>query len=162
MKYFTKEWCFSDLDDSEIDRISESYRDYIEDTYKRLPFVLKILAKNLNLHDGRLIKVSFIKDEGCLLLDGIFGDLQMGYFFLEIRYLGISGLSEDVLNKIFKNQELEILSDEIEFIYDKHFSHKMLFSSKNDIDLQFTDIQIVIRNATPKDYKKYSCHFDIV
>lgn len=162
MKYFTKEWCFSNLGDYEIDRISKSYKDYIDSTHAKLPFVLKILAKSLNLHDGRLMKVSYIQNEGSLLLDGIFGDLQTGYFFLQIRYLGVSGLSEEVLRAIFKDQVLEILSDEIELFSENYFSHKMLFSSKNEIDIQFKDIQIGIRTATSKDYKKYACHFEVV
>lgn len=161
MKYFTKEWCFSDLDDHEIEKRLTSYRNYISNIYKNLPFALKLLAKNINLHDGRLMKVSFIQDENLLLLNGIFGDLQNGYYFLEIKYVSISGLNTEELTSIFKDQEIVILSDEIEFFSDNFFSHKMLFSTKKDINIQFKDIQIVIRNATPKDYKKSCCLFEI-
>ena len=108
------------------------------------------------------MKVSFIQNQGSLLLDGIFGDLQTGYFFLEIRYLGVSVLSEEILRSIFKDQVLEILSDEIEFFSENHFSHKMLFSSKKEIDVQFKDIQILIRNATSKDYRKYPSQFEVI
>jgi hypothetical protein len=162
MKYFTKEWCFSDLNDREIDKRLVSYKDYISKIYEKLPFALKALSRNLNLHDGRLMKVIFNQKENALLLEGIFGDLQSGYYFLELKYIGISGLSTELLASCFRDQEIQVLSDEIEFISQNHFSHKFLFSTKRDIDIQFNDLQIGMRNAMPKDYKKTCCLFEII
>lgn len=162
MKYFTKEWCFSDLDDHEIEKRLKSYREYIGNVYEKLPFVLKILSKDINLHDGRIKKASFIKDQNIFVIEGVFGDLQSGYYLLEIKYVNISKLSEDVLVSVFKDQEIEVLSDEIEVFPENYFSHRMLFSTKKEINMAFKDIQIVIRNAAPKDYTKSYCQFKVI
>ncbi len=162
MKYFTKEWCFSKLDDQEIEHRLKSYRDYIQDIYKKLPFVLKILVQNINLHDGKLEVVFFNKDEKILMLKGIFGDLESNYFILEIKYMSVCNLSVDLLASVFKNQELEILSDEIEVFAENLFSHRILFSTQKDIDIQFEDIEVKIQSASPGNYKKLCCKFEII
>ncbi len=162
MKYFTKDWCFSKLDDQEIEQRLKSYRAYIQDIYKKLPFVLKLLAQNINLHDGKLEIVSFSQDKKFLMLKGVFGDLELNYFIFEIKYLNVSNLDVGLLASIFKNQEIEILSDEIEISAENLFSHRILFSTQKDIDIQFEDIEIKIQNATPKSYKKLCCQFKVI
>lgn len=162
MKYFTKDWCFSNLDDDEIEKRLKNYRTYIHNVYKKLPFVLKNLIKTINFHDGKLEKVSFIQNKRTLILKGVFGDLEVGYYFLEVKYLKVSNLEIDFLDSVFKNQEIEILSDEIEVLNENLFSHKILFSTKQDINIQFQDIKITIQNAKPKDYKKLHCHLKII
>lgn len=162
MKYFTKEWCFSKLDDQEIEQRLKSYRTYIQGVYKRLPFVLKIFVQNINLHDGRLEIVSFNQDKKKLMLRGVFGDLESGYSILEIKYLNVSDLNLDLLGPIFKNQEIEILSDEIEVLAENLFSHRILFSTQKDIDILFEDIELKVQNATPANYKKLCCQFEVI
>lgn len=161
MKYFTKEWCFSKLDDDEIEQRLQSYRNYIESIYKQLPFVLKLLVQSINLHDGRLKVVSFSPEKKKLVIRGVFGDLESNYFILEIKYLMVSNVSIDSLLCIFKNQELEILSDEIEVLAKNLFSHRILFSTQKDIDIQFQDIELTVQNTSPESYKKLCCEFKI-
>lgn len=162
MKYFTKEWCFGEIDDCKIEALSKSYKKYINNIYEKLPFVLKLLSRNINLHDGRLMKAIFNHEENSLLLEAVCGDLQSKYYFLEIKYYGIYNLKDKVLMSIFKNQEIEILSDEIEFFSDEYFSHKMFFSSMKDIDIRFKDLQIIFRSATSNEYKKCLCLFEVI
>jgi hypothetical protein len=162
MKYFTKDWCFSKLDDQEIEQRLKSYRDYIQEIYIKLPFVLKLLVRNINLHDGKLEVVSFIPDKKALIIKGVFGDLELGYSVLEIKYLMVSNVNVDLLISIFKNQEIEILSDEIEILTEHLFSHRILFSTQKDIDIQFKDIEIKVQNSTPKNYKKLCCQFKVI
>jgi hypothetical protein len=161
MKYFTKEWCFSKLDDQEIEQRLKSYRDYIQVVYKKLPFALKLLVQSINLHDGRLQVVTFNPDDKILTIRGVFGDLEVNYFILEMKYLMVSSLDLDSLMYVFKNQELEILSDEIEVLEKKMFSHRILFSTQRDIDIQFQDIELTVKNSHIEDYKKVCCQFKI-
>jgi len=162
MKYFTKDWCYSNLNDHEIEKRLKDYRTYISSIYKKLPFVLKVLVQNINVHDGRLKSVCFVQDKKLLSLNGIFGDLESGYFFLEIKYLKVSNPDVDLLTSVFSNQETVILSDELELLTEGLFSHRMFFSTKQDVDIQFNDIEITIKNATPKDYKKLCCQFKVM
>ncbi len=162
MKYFTKDWCFSKLDDQEIENRLKSYRDYIQDVYKKLPTVLRMLVEHINLHDGKIALVVFNSEKKELLIRGVFGDLEVGYFFLSIKYLMVLNLDFNLLNSIFISDKLDVLSDEIEYLGDSYFSHRMLFSIKKDIDIQFKDIELEIQNANPRDYEKVRCQFKTV
>lgn len=159
MKYFTKEWCFSNLDDREIKKRWNAYKKYIDGIYERLPYVLKILARHLNLHDGRVKNVNFYKNKSVLNINGVFGDQQVGYFFLDIKYFDVSNLNDNKIKSIFNSIKVEVLSDEIEFLTENLFSHRILFSTKQDIDIQFRDVEISISSAFYKDYEKGLCKF---
>ena len=160
MKYFTKEWCFGDLDDDVVEERLEKYREYIKNIYSGLPFVLKILAKDLNLHDGIIKKITYSNTK--FMLEGIFGDLQIGYFFLKIKYLNIFPIFNSHLISVFKNKTLEILSDEIEIVQEGHYIHKLLFSTKQEIEIAFKDLAIEIRSSSPQNYKKKLCKLKII
>ncbi|MBI2742619.1 MAG: hypothetical protein HYX48_01730 [Chlamydiales bacterium] len=160
MKYFTKDWCLSEVEDYKIEERLKSYEQYIDSVYESLPFALKILARNVNFHDGRLEKITVIQNERKLILKGIFGDLEVGYFFLEIKYLGVTNLDPGLLFLIFEKQEVEVLSSEIEVLEGNLFSHRMFFSTKKDIDIQFCDVEIVIQNASVADYRNSLCQID--
>ena len=71
MKYFTKEWCFSDQNDEEIEYRATSYKEYINKIYKDLPFVLKILSKNVNFYDARINNITLFSDQDVLILNGV-------------------------------------------------------------------------------------------
>ena len=162
MKYFTNEWCFSRLDDDQIELAITRYNTYINQIYQTLPFVLKIMAKQINFHDGILSYACYAQDQNILILKGIFGDLQIGYFFLEIKYIDTINLKPDLLNSIFDKQLIEILSDEISKDSEGIYAHKMLFSTNSEIDIQFKDVQISIQNANPKEYKKNQCELKFI
>jgi hypothetical protein len=162
MNFFTKEWCFGDLDTKKSEDILKKYRSYIRDIQFKISFPLRVMATNLNLHDGILNKVCFSLERRVLILQGIFGDLQTKYFFLKIKYKNISDLNSDDLINVFQNQVAEILMDEIEVVSDTIFSHKIIFSSKKEIDLRFEDVEISIRNADALYYKKQVCSLEII
>ena len=80
MKYFTKEWCFGDLDEKEINNIVKKYKAYIKSEYSKFPFVLKVLSSNINLHDGIVRNIIFDQNNNFVRTSEIFGDLEVGYF----------------------------------------------------------------------------------
>jgi len=162
MKYFTKEWCFGNLKESMIQETEDRYRGYIKSIYNRMSFSLKILYNNINMHDGIIRKVSFFKKSKTLIMQGVFGDLEVGYFLLSIKYNNVSKVDRKLLVKIFENKEAEILSDEIEYLSDGNISHKMIFSTKKEIDIQFEDIELDIRNAISSDYDQIPCALEFL
>lgn len=158
MKYFTREWCWSELSDKVIDKISKDYEKYIDSIYITLPFTLKMIAKKINLHDGIISTVSLSSSEGNLILSGIFGDLEVGYFKLEIHYKNIFDFDLDRTILFFSGKEIEILRDELEVISNsRYFVHRFIFSSKAEFKICFRDCYLKIGNATSKDYKKIPC-----
>lgn len=162
MKYFTKEWCFGFLSDSETEMILNNYEEYLSAIYNELPFVLKIIAKNISMHDGILEKAIFFEHEKNLILEGIFGDLQSGYFFLSAKYSNVRNMSKEVLVNLFDKKKLEIIRDEIELLSPNTYSHKIIFSSKIEIDVIFSDIQLNIKNSSQLHYKSQNCILEFI
>jgi len=150
MKYFTNDWFFSKLSDDNIEAISVRYWGYIDSVFEELPFALKVLSKYVNLHDGIVVESIFDDKLRVLKLELFCGDLQSGYFLLQLRYSVISAQSKN-LEKIEKF--LEIFTDELEMIDHNHFNHRLLLSNKAEIQIGFSDISINIINKTPEDYE---------
>ena len=96
MKYFTKKWCFVELKDKEVDSIYEKYQKYISEIYLKLPVTLKILVKDLLLHDGLIKKIIYFKNQRKIEIEGIFGD-----FIIQIISVPISALAENPPNYYF-------------------------------------------------------------
>jgi hypothetical protein len=95
MKYFTREWCWSELNDKLIDKISKDYERYIDSIYIKFPFTLKLLTRKIKLHDGIISTISISSSQRTLSLSGIFGDLEIGYFKLEMHYKNIAEFNLD-------------------------------------------------------------------
>lgn len=151
MKYFTNDWFFSKLSDDDMEEISSRYWGYIDSVFEKLPFSLKVLSKQINLHDGVVLESTFDKERHILNLEIFCGDLQTGYFLLQLHYSGISEHSKN-LEKIEKF--LEIFTTEIEMIDHNHFNHRFLLSSKEEVKIEFLDVSINIMNKTPRDHKE--------
>jgi len=161
MKYFTKEWCLGKLSDNKVNRILNDYNNYIKNIYEKLPLPLKLLTKNMYLHDGIITNVIFFKDKLSIELSGIFGDLQFGYYKLDIKYFNIDYIENEILKNIFFNKNIKILSDEIELLINDRFSHKFFFDTDKEIEIIFSNIKICISDASKKDYKNVICKVDI-
>lgn len=157
MRYFTKDWCYSVLNDKQIEEIKLEYERYINAIYPTLPFVLKLFTKTIHFHDGVIKKVLFSQDLKFLILEGLFGDLQAGYFVLEIKYIRVSPLDIDLLYSTFDEQKVEVLSDEIECISDNRYAHRFLFSTNNEFEIVFEDIKMSITSIDAKHYARNVC-----
>lgn len=153
MKYFTNDWFFSKLSDDDIEEISGQYWGYIDSIFEKLPFSLKVLSKYVNLHDGIVVESNFNEEKRALKLELFCGDLQCGYFLLQLHYSGISGHSKN-LGKI--ENFLEIYTDELEMIDHNHFNHRILLSNNTEIQVGFSDVSINIINKRPEDYENIS------
>ncbi len=157
MKYFTKDWCFGKLDDKEYENVERNYQKYIENIYEDLPATLKILIKNINLHDGIIKKVTFLKKENLFELEGIFGDLNFGYFGLTLKYYEIKLLSQDLLKSIFENKNLEILSNEIEKLNRQKYSHQIIFDNGHEFEIEFKNLELRLINESSESYQRVNC-----
>jgi hypothetical protein len=161
MKYYTKDWCFGKLSDEEIEKMDQKYNFYINKIYSKLPFTIKLLAKEINLHDGIVKKIKLSPRINVLFLEGIFGDLQTGYFSMEIKYIDIKEIDSTTFAGL-KDKKIEILSHEFEAVSDKRYVHRMIFSPGDELEIVFSDISINIQNLEPTAYKKSECSFDVL
>ena len=160
MKYFTQEWCWGDLNDTQIKQIEKKYDDYINCVYSRLTFPLKLLANRINLHDGIVKKLKFFFSKKKLILFGIFGDLEVGYFYLTIEYIGIKNVDPDVVFRVFAKKKIEVIRDEMEILKnsnDECFVHRFIFSNKSEFQVEFIGCNLKIESASEKDYRNKFC-----
>lgn len=160
MKYFTRQWCWGDLSDKKVKEISEKYDHYISCIYSKLVFPLKLLAKNINLHDGMIEKLTISPSKENLTLYGVFGDLEIGYFNLKIEYEKIKDFDLDATFCTFINKKMEVTRDELEVVEKNKgviFVHRFLFSNKSEFQIKFCDCNLKIESANAKNYRKKFC-----
>ena len=160
MKYFTKEWCWGGLDDDQVDEVLNNYGKHINEIYSKLPVSLKIITETISLHDGILKEVIISKKRRSLFVFGVFGDLQVGYFSLRIEYENVHEDDFYFAEDFFKNQNLEIIRDEIDLFKGSHrvgFIHRFIFSNKSEFQIRFDNCSLFIKNASQKEYIKKKC-----
>ncbi|MCB1108633.1 MAG: hypothetical protein KDK44_03170 [Chlamydiia bacterium] len=141
MKFFTPE---CDIDDDLWEERSEAYDAYIDSIYTSLPWPVKVLAAGVDLHDGFFSKAIFSQQKRQLELEGVFGDLEMGYCLIHLIYIDCSASS---LSDVFDGSRQEIIFDEVESLGDHRFAHRMRFDSGKDLDLEFSDLEIKIKST---------------
>lgn len=150
MKYFTPYW-HGDIPEEEVIRIRDSYWQYIENISEKLPFPLRMLAKQINLHDAVITKFSYNAKEKSVFLQAYGGDLQVGYFCLDCNYSGVKKYWNS-LGESSSLIQMEILSDEIEILQPQCYSQKFLFVEHNEMEIIFEDLSISLCTIDPKDY----------
>lgn len=155
MKYFTPLWYGEVLDeelsDEEATKIRDSYWEYIENISEQLSFPLRMLAKQINLHDAVVTKFCYNSKEKSVFLQAYGGDLQVGYFCLECNYSGVS----KYWNSLGENGSLiqkEVLSDEIEMLQPQCFSQRFLFKKLNEMEIVFENVSISLCTINADDY----------
>lgn len=86
MKYFTPAWHRGDLDDEASNRAFEDYQRHLTSLLPNLPPEVRRLATRINIHDGLLWEVAVNLEMDTLRLTLRCGDLQVGYFDLDLEY----------------------------------------------------------------------------
>lgn len=149
MKYFTKEWFFSRLGEVDMEKIAEQYWNYIDSVFEKLPFALKMLAKSVNLHDSIVIASVLEEKSRILTLELFCGNLQSGYFLLQLMYTGVS---EDSQNLEGLEKFVEVHANELEVV-SSGFCQRFLLSSGSEVEIKFLDVSLQVYTKTAKDYK---------
>lgn len=157
MKYFTRQWCWGELSDAQIEKTSQRYDAYINGVYLKLPPPLKLLATSIHLHDGIIKKFTLSSSKKDLILSGIFGDLDIGYFKLKIKYKDIRNFNSEDTSELFMQKKMEIIRDEIGIEKSGIFVHRLIFSNQSEFQINFCECGLEIANATGKDYTKTPC-----
>ncbi len=158
MKYFTEEWAYGDMSDAMVDKTCSDYLQHIENLLPFLPKSIAILARDTNLHDG-LIKHCIINYSECNMnLVLRCGDLQVGYFDLNLSYLGVDFKKSNILNlrKLTKDPNTGIGYDEIDKIRTNIFIHRILFWNYKEIEIVFSSLELERIPKSCREFKKVS------
>ena len=113
MQFFTREWLSGELTDAAFEAVPNAYRLYLA----RLRLPPEVLAlSEADIHDGLLLDVKHSPQITQLTLVLRCGDLQRGYFDLQIEYSGavLDGGSLSTLQRATQNPNDEFLYHEVD------------------------------------------------
>jgi hypothetical protein len=145
MKYLTKAWRSGSLPDSEVDRLRNNYWEYIEKNKNSFPTGIRLLATEINLHDGQFTSVVVNQSAKTLNMSLVVGDLQVGYEDLELKYsiVDFTRLSIDALRFLANSEQTEFLYDEIENLGNGNYEHRISFWPDSELSIQFKAVEII-------------------
>lgn len=132
MKWYTRAWVNSELDDEADGRLQAEYLTHIRALMPRLPDALKIFAGEpdqlgyLSLHDG-VVEWWTLDGDRSFTVQIVCGDNQLGYRRIVIQYRGaIELIGTDVaeLSSWLDNCKTELYYDEIDICDDGRFEHR--------------------------------------
>lgn len=95
MKFFSRQWCDGSLSDEEAESVPAAYRAHVDALLPSMPATVRALADGVNIHDGLLQVIVFDRGRRSLSVMMRCGDLQVGYFDLEIIYYGVRLSADD-------------------------------------------------------------------
>jgi hypothetical protein len=141
MKYFTRHWFEGDISDEESDAVWAAYRTRRDAILPLMPPTVKELATSINIHDGIVERIILNHDSESLQCDLICGDLQRGYFRLELMYGGVK-VDPLELAAIARESAIEALYDEIDVLSNGLYEHRILFTHSREISIEFRTLQL--------------------
>ncbi len=159
MKYFAREWATGELSDEESERIVSDYWVHIDTLLPSLPPAVAALARDINLHDGLIHRVLVQPEQRRLELELRCGDLQVGYFDLDLIYseVRMDLLDIPLLQALARDRQTEVLYDEVD-LDESNYVHRILFWPEGEIAIVFRSLQVI---RTPRadrsiyDFEKY-------
>lgn len=145
MKYFTPEWAGGYLTDAEFDAVVESYERRVAVLLPRLPQALRDLTATISIHDGLIRRVEVSPAQASLELHLRCGDLQVGYFDLDLMYRGVefSRLDLMTLAAAARDRRTEVRYEEVDVEDDGLFVHRLLFWPHRAIELVAKEVHMV-------------------
>jgi len=130
MNYFTPAWHSGNVDEHP----GKAYKEHLAPLLPQWPCDVQRLATRISLHDGLIRELSWNTDEATLFLRLRCGDLQVGYFDLNLHYSGVlfPPLGLESLAVLKSDKVGSALYDELDE-EGKCFVHRILFISREKI-----------------------------
>lgn len=138
MKYFKREWS-EEVDAAETDRAHQAYLQHLRQIEERLSSDLRKLATDVSLHDALFKAFDYDDSASVLEIRLRCGDLQVGYFDLDLHYEGaciVNGYTP-ALAAAVHNPKTEVLYDEVDVADGSLFEHRMLLWPQGDVTIRF-------------------------
>ncbi|MEQ1522379.1 MAG: hypothetical protein ABL936_13995 [Aestuariivirga sp.] len=141
MKFFTKEWLSGEHDDEEPYAAYSRYQAHLNTIRNSFTAVLETLF-SYRLHDGLVKVVNRRIPENELFVTLVIGDLQVGYQRLDLTYRNAELTQSDLemLVRASRTENIEILEDEWDLSVLRKFTHRLIFSIRQEIEIAFDEI----------------------
>jgi hypothetical protein len=139
MRFFTRAWAEGKIPDVKANLIPREYESHIKMIWSQLPEKCRELAKEIHLHDGKIVNVSYSETDKKICISVKCGDLQNGYFDIDLIYSEIK-FGEEIFHKtkdISSNAKHEILYDEVDLDQAGNIIHRILFWPNAEITITF-------------------------
>lgn len=150
MLFFTPAWQHGD---SEEDAVA-AYETHLQAIGPKLPSRVLDFASTVSLHDGRIQRVCCGPGSSLVMLLRC-GDVQVGYYDLELTYYGLSLAKSDLrcLAGICAALTEELLYDEFDLSGDM-IVHRILFSSLREVSFVFREMDHRVASASSRDFAR--------
>lgn len=139
MKFFSREWAIGELPDRESNEVIAAYERHLDGLMPQLPASVRCLARELNLHDALIRRVVHDRAGRELRFELRCGDNQIGYFDLDLSYMGAIVDQADVaaLQLAARNPATNVWYDEVDVTGDGAFLHRVLFYPERECEIMF-------------------------
>jgi hypothetical protein len=134
---------FDTQEDDEAARILRAYRAHFRSIAERLPAPCTVIDA-LSLHDG---VVTALRAEADWTLSCVAGDLQRGYYALDLRYVPAPGTRMPVPPGLIGD---DIVRDEFD-LTGGHFVHRLRFARGTEIEIGFADLVVRCERVADRD-----------
>ena len=143
MLFFTRAWHRGELTDEEFERVPHEYAAHLKRILPSLPTAVQSFAREVSLHDGlfREVVVDYLQDQVTLCLRC--GDLQVGYFDLDLVYEGVDlgALDLTTLRAAAEASDTEALYDEFDIDRDRGVIHRIIFRPQHQLSIVFNSMR---------------------
>lgn len=158
MRFFTEEWATGGLSDAEYEQRLSAYDEHLAKILSSLTPSARILATSIEVHDALLEEVVLEPARQKLSLSLVCGDLQEGYFDLQIRYLGVDPGSFDRLGweRIAAASKSELLYHELDLSAGDGFEHRFLFHPYREVAIQFRSLSLRVADRADREDRSRS------
>lgn len=153
MRFFTRAWVGGGLTEREVDEAIEAYESHLASLSPSLPPSILELARGINLHDGRIRRVSIDFEKCEVFLGLICGDRQQGYFKLDLLYSGVVFDRTDfvTLEALAIGSGSEIVRDEVDRAEGGGYIHRMIFWPEGEVVITFLDLAFSRTNLLDRE-----------
>lgn len=145
MKYYTRAWATGGLPEQEFEEAHNAYQRRLDQIGGLLPDPLATIARDVSLHDALIRRVVADLSKNRLRLELLCGDLQIGYFDLDLEYRNVDWdcLDRKILARRARDNETEILCEEVDCLAERRFEHRLLFWPKDEISIRFNEFDLL-------------------
>ena len=150
MLFFTPAWMKGDAEEEAL----AAYQTHLQAIGRGLPIRVLDFIRTVSMHDGRIQRVCYGRGSQLVMLLRC-GDVQVGYYDLELTYRDVSLGKSDVrsLAAICLAPAEELLYDEFDLV-DDMVVHRILFSSLREVSLVFRRMDHRVASASSRDFDR--------
>lgn len=162
VRFLTRAWHAGDYSDEEADAVLSAYHVHRSAILPRLPNTLLMFSETVDVHDGLLRVATLNRADRTLQVGLRCGDLDKGYYDLDMSYIGIDleRLDVPVLKTIAEASRSEALYLEEDIVEPEWYVHRWLWwPFRRELDIDFADFTFTCEPRPDRDFAPVATPF---